>query len=292
MSARRGLSLVELLVGVAVAALLAGLTAAAVQRARAAADRARCAHHLRQLGLALHQYHHGHHRLPAGTAGPADPMPFSAWTARLLPYLEQSALWAETAAAFRSERDFLKDPPHRRLAEPVPLFACPADPRARVPGVTPSGARRGLTSYLGVEGVNTARRDGVLFLNSAVRLADVADGTGQTLLAGERPPSSDFVLGWWYAGWGMDQTGSGDAVLGVRAKNNKEYAPGCETGPYHFRPGRPDDPCAAFGFWSVHPGGAHFALCDGSVRFLRYAADPLMPALATRAADDTFAGRD
>jgi prepilin-type processing-associated H-X9-DG protein len=270
-----------LLVAAAVIGLLTALTAAGVQKARAAADRARCADHLRQLGLALHGYHQAAGRLPPGTAGPADPMPFAAWHTRLLPHLDRAAEWAEAEAAFLAEKDFLK-PPHRLPAEPMPPFACPADPRARLPGVTPSGHARGLTSYLGNEGVNTARKDGVLFRDSAVRFADVTDGTSTTLLAGERPPSATFVLGWWYAGWGMDQTGSGDAVLGVRAKNNREYAPTCPTGPYHFKPGTADDPCAAFGFWSVHPGGGHFLFCDGSVRFLRYDADEVLPALATR----------
>jgi len=75
--------------------------------------------------------------------------------------------------------------------------------------------------------VNSYRKDGVLFLDSSVRLSDIRDGTSNTLMVGERPPSPDFILGWWYAGWGMDQTGSGDAVLGVRAKNNGEFAPDC-----------------------------------------------------------------
>jgi hypothetical protein len=85
----------------------------------------------------------------------------------------------------------------------------------------------------------------------------------------------------------MDQTGSGDAVLGVRAKNNGEFAPDCPTGPYGFRSGKLTDPCSAYGFWSLHAGGANFLSCDGGVRFVRYEADALMPALATRAGGES-----
>ena len=61
----------------------------------------------------------------------------------------------------------------------------------------------------------------------------------------------------------------------------------CSKGPFHFVAGRADDLCSAFHFWSPHPGGANFAFCDGSVRFLSYSADPVMPALATRAGGET-----
>ena len=60
-----------------------------------------------------------------------------------------------------------------------------------------------LTSYLGVEGTNQRSRDGVLYLNSSVRFAEITDGLSNTLLVGERPPSVDFYVGWWYAGAGQ-----------------------------------------------------------------------------------------
>jgi prepilin-type processing-associated H-X9-DG protein len=123
-----------------------------------------------------------------------------------------------------------------------------------------------------------------------VRLAEVTDGASNTLMVGERPPSADLVAGWWYAGWGQDKDGSTDMVLGVRELNvRRHYPTDCPPGPYDFGPGRLSDPCSAFHFWSVHPGGAHFLLVDGSVRFLRYPAAPLMPALATRAGGEAAA---
>ena len=102
-------------------------------------------------------------------------------------------------------------------------------------------------------------------------------------MIGERPPSPDFWLGWWYASGSVD--GSGDTALGVREFNGgtDPYTVACPKGPYNFRPGKVIEQCDAFHFWSLHSGGANFAFADGSVRFLTYSADSVLPALATRA---------
>src|SRR5262249_59636955 len=105
-----------------------------------------------------------------------------------------------------------------------------------------------------------------------------------TLMLGERPPSTDFQFGWWYAGTGFQGTGAGDMVLGVRERNwLTGTSPSCPPGTYSFMPGEFSDQCSVFHFWSPHPGGANFAFCDASVRFVSYSANALMPALATRA---------
>jgi prepilin-type processing-associated H-X9-DG protein len=143
------------------------------------------------------------------------------------------------------------------------------------------------TSYLGVSGADPLKLDGLLYLDSSTHFSDILDGTSHTVLVGERPPSADGLLGWWYAGEGQVQDGSGDMVLSVRERNTGAYGPGCPPGPYVFGPGRASDQCSAFHFWSPHSGGgAHFLFADGSVHFLPYSANPILPALATRAGGD------
>jgi prepilin-type processing-associated H-X9-DG protein len=106
-----------------------------------------------------------------------------------------------------------------------------------------------------------------------------------TLAVGERPPSAELDFGWWYAGWGQAKDGSADMVLGVRERNViGQY---CPPGPYMFVPAKLADQCAMFHFWSPHPNGANFLFADGSVRFLSYSADSILPALATRAGGET-----
>lgn len=100
------------------------------------------------------------------------------------------------------------------------------------------------------------------------------------------------MFGWWYAGWGQDKDGECDSVLGSRTLNLGNRYLSCSAGPYGYAPGRFDNPCDTFHFWSPHPGGAHFAFADGSVRFLRYSADDILPALATRAGGEAVAAPD
>ena len=77
--------------------------------------------------------------------------------------------------------------------------------------------------------------------------------------------------------------------MAVRERNRTFRAPTCPRQSYPYGPGEPDNMCDTFHFWSRHPGGANFAFADGSVRFLRYEADPILPALATRAGNEAVA---
>lgn len=283
---RLGFSLLELLVVLALLILLIGLTLAAVQKARASAARADCANRLRQLGVALHSYHDARGRLPQGMSynGGKDPYPFLSWLARILPYTEQASLWTETEEAFRLDRDFLSPSGHPARGAVVRLFLCPSDSRiGEAKPISATGASVAFTSYLGVEGRDAGVVDGLLYMDSRHRFADIKDGASNTLLVGERPPSANLAFGWWYAGWGQDKNGDAEMVLGVRTRNYSGKVGECEEGPYHFTPGRFDNPCDTFHFWSPHSGGAHFVFADGSLHFLAYSADSVLPALATRA---------
>jgi prepilin-type N-terminal cleavage/methylation domain-containing protein/prepilin-type processing-associated H-X9-DG protein len=285
----KGYTLIELLVVIAIIAILIGLLLPAVQKIRAAADRIRCANNLKQVGLAAHAYHADHDAFPAALAlGSGVRQPYLSWLARLLPYLEQDAMWRATEEDFvRYPNPFSAAPPHRMRDRPVAIFSCPADFRVSTAWtvyspITNQPSRVALTSYLGNSGTAGRRRDGVLFLNSRVAIDHISDGASNTLFAGERPPSYDIQWGWWYVGAGSDNEGTLDVVLGAAERS---FLPdtACGLGPAVFSPGAFRDECATFHHWSPHPGGAHFGLCDGSVRFLTYASAPVLPALATRA---------
>jgi prepilin-type N-terminal cleavage/methylation domain-containing protein/prepilin-type processing-associated H-X9-DG protein len=290
---RRGFTLVEVLVVIAIIAILIGLLLPAVQRIREAASRTRCLNNLHQIGLALSLYHDAYQVFPPGVRADdgSDPYPFLSWSARLLPFLEQGPLWTQAEQAFALNPAFNFDPPHP-LAVVLAIYACPSDPRtSRAASI--GDFRVGLTSYLGVQGTNQFRLNGVLYLNSSVRFTDITDGTSNTLMVGERPASANLLLGWWYGGWGLNQDGSADLVLGALERNFGGLANGaCPPGPYTYGPGRFTDSCDAFHFWSPHSGGAQFLFADASGHFLSYSAAPLMPALATRAGGEAVIAPD
>lgn len=286
----RGFTLIELLVVIAIVGILLALLMVAVQRVRAAAARAQCLNHLKQLGIALHAYHDAQRVLPPGITGGSESAatPFMSWLCRILPFVEQEPLWREAESAFQKDPNFLAVPPHTAGRRVVPLFACPSDTRV----LQEQEGQPAMTSYLGVEGINQTTRDGVLYLDSRVHLADVRDGLSSTLMVGERPPSASKAFGWWYAGWGQSQDGSAEMNLGALEINaHCPWVPlearECPDGPYEFSPGNLTDECDVFHYWSLHAGGANFLFCDGSARFLTYQAVDVLPALATRAGGET-----
>jgi prepilin-type processing-associated H-X9-DG protein len=277
-------SLVEVLVVIGIVATLLALTATAVQRVRGRAAKIQCANRLRQIGLAFHGYHGAQGALPPGvTVGVSDDSyRYMNWETRLLPFLEQDALWQQAVEAYRVHPDDFRAAPPHPIGVLVPAFVCPADVLSQQPR-TLSELTLAFSSYLGVSGTRQTRYDGVLYADSKTRLADITDGTSTTLVVGERPSSADGNFGWWYAGQGQNGDGSAESVLSTGERATSFWVAGCPTAPSEFGPGRPDDPCAVLHFWSMHTGGAHFLFADGAVRFLPYSAKDILPALATRA---------
>lgn len=289
---RTGFSLVELLVVIAIVAVLLGLLMAAVQKVRGTAVKTVCADRIRQIGLGFHNYHAARGELPPGMSFdyPPEPYRFMSWRPRLLPYLEQDALWRQAVEGYRARsKEYPPPSPPHPFTTIVTAFGCPADDRVRQVALVWDTVPVACSSFLGVSGTRQTRHDGVLYIDSSIRLGEITDGTSQTLLVGERPHSADNHLGWWYAGTGQSGDGSAAAVMSVRERVVSVWGLGCPPGPYHFTPGRLDNQCDAFHFWSLHSGGANFLFADGSVRFLSYSADPILPALATRAGGEVVA---
>src|SRR5262245_1313300 len=291
---RRGFTLIELLVVIAIIAVLIGLLLPAVQKVREAAARSRCQNNLKQIALGCHNYHDTYKRLTPGvtTSGTYS---YWSWMAMILPYVEQDNLYkqAEAYAKTVSSNPWSPNPALRVV---VPIYTCPSDLRP-LTATDAGGLTIAFTSYMGVSGTsgNGPTADGVLYARSSVRLTDIKDGTANTLMVGERPPSKDLWYGWWFAGWGYNGTGTGDVVLGSTETGycssvwtyagNTPYR--CPTTKIGLQPGSVFDDCDQMHFWSLHAGGANFALADGSVRFVTDSANSVLPALCTRNGGET-----
>ncbi len=262
---RHAITLIETIVVLAIVGVLMGLVFVGIQSSRLSAARAKCANQLKQMGLALVQYHDSYQAFPSGWSVNEElgaPL-FLSWQSRCLPYLEQPALWDEA----RSNRSYNDVAP-----TVVPIFICPMISRSS------SNTFFGwaYTTYLGVEGTSYLQRDGILYYNARVRLTDVIDGTSNTTLVGERPPGSTGRISFWYGFGGLGGLGAADVVLGEWEVWAGEQGfigecPGMDWS-NHFKPGRLGDPCDDLHFWSLHPGGANFLFADGAVRFLSYSA--------------------
>jgi prepilin-type N-terminal cleavage/methylation domain-containing protein/prepilin-type processing-associated H-X9-DG protein len=322
---RKGFTLIELLVVIAIIAILIGLLVPAVQKVREAAARTTCVNNLKQVGLALHNYHDQNKAFPpsmndvniSSQAQAKQTWWYCSWIARITPFLEQSPVYNTIQPEYnRYYYPWGSAPtgalaPHIGLGTAMPILKCPSDPRDSlvVTGTALLGfqATVAFTGLLANHGTNSRAFDGVIYYKSKVKLVSITDGTSNTLLVGERPPSADFDFGWWYAGAGYylpsespAQVGAGDITMGAREVN---YVTALNTQPFNlisgqvlncpptavnFQPGSINNGCDQVHWWSWHPGGANFVFADGSVHFLTYSADSVMPALVTRAGGEVF----
>jgi len=283
-----GFTLIELLVVIAIIAILIALLLPAVQQAREAARRTQCRNQMKQLGIALHNYHDNFNVMPPGAVNPGvdaiAQLPYSnnctvecrniVWSLAILPYIEQTALYNQInfslpiTKAQRSGTGPATDQGALFTFE-VTAFRCPSD----VPYAEPlnqggqghyaiTNGRRSsywfpartimedLTSTWAGESTTTR---GMFGINGACRLTDVKDGTSNTMMLVESPfRKNATVYGPWWNGWNYT-----NGVVFGQVPNNKGGCGGGGNGcPY------------AWGAGSAHTGGFHSLMADGAVRFL------------------------
>ncbi len=181
---------------IAIIGVLVALLLPAVQQAREAARRTECRDHLKQLGLALHNYHDSHRTLPSGyvyrpdaSTSPVSNGAGFGWGAMVLPYLDQTPLYGtfDWNVPLHDTQNLAARERHLRV------FICPSDTVS--PGgfvdMGPVPERYAMCSYVGSFGppdldAVQEQRDGMFSRNSRTRFADVTDGLSNTLLCGER----------------------------------------------------------------------------------------------------------
>ncbi len=283
---RTAFTLLELLVVIAVIAVLIGLLLPAVQKVRSAAAVTQCRNNMKQINLACLNYESTRGTLPPAVILPTDPLAGLNLHVAILPYIEQQAVYAQALADCKAFPIASLIPPHQGLKTLVKIYQCPADDRQAWLHRTDTGVVVALTGYLGSSGVGGyPQQNGVYSLGCTIRVTDITDGTSSTIAWGERPPTPDYLAGWWYAPYAAVVS---EPVLPVNAMRGipegstiGNYA-SCPPGPYQYQPGDPNNRCDGYHFWSAHTGGANFAFADGSVRFLSYSANSVLPSLATR----------
>lgn len=276
---QRGFTLVELLVVIAIIGILIALLLPAVQAAREAARRTQCSSQMKQMALALHNYHDTYNKFPSAqyfcrsqatcTSARSTWLQGWGWSASILPYIEQGAIYDKFNFGLN-----LYDPWNVSLIRtPIAVFQCPSDASRRdlIPpsGSTTATERLATANYCGNGGsfsnsfespyltTDSKWTNGILGRDSSIKLRDVIDGTSNTFIVGE-VTHYDFTWDPSLYGHWDPPSGTACCTLVLARHGNQKLNP----------PPTANNVVKREGFHSFHPGGAQFALCDGSVRFI------------------------
>ncbi len=281
----RGFTLIELLVVIAIIAILIALLLPAVQQAREAARRTQCKNNLKQIGIAIHNYHDIYKMFPqAGMYSFRNPTfgPFNSdqwgWGAAILPFIEQAPLYESLNVGELPFDDALLVPAELELLQTsIAGYLCPSDAGVELVNedrpidVGGTDFAVGTSNYVGNYGNKTVAgaQDGTMFAQKNIRIRDITDGTSNTLLVGERASgdvtnsgNGDGGAAMW-AGTGFrnfSSAGPADDGAGLVGGTFNDMNTGFNAQFNIFRPNH--------SFTSRHTGGAQFTMCDGSVRFI------------------------
>ncbi|MEX2172871.1 MAG: DUF1559 domain-containing protein [Pirellulaceae bacterium] len=281
---RRGFTLVELLVVIAIIGVLVALLLPAVQAAREAARRAQCSNNLKQIGIALHNYHDTIGVFPMGWANRGQ-----GWSAMLLPFIEQRPLYDTLQWAESNNWDANNTPNERACGTFLKAYRCPSaaipehHTNQGIPNRVPATYRGVASSTADSDDPSTSavgrhlellNLEGIFFGDSKIRMADILDGTSNTLMVGEcywdiRFSQNGNSMDFWYIGSPQIDPW----------RNGTEYSEfvGSTGVPYNARKiATTSGYVKELSFASFHPGGAMFAFGDASVRFVPYTIDALI----------------
>lgn len=276
----RGFTLIELLVVISIIAILIALLLPAVQQAREAARRTQCRNNLKQIGIALHNYHETHNMVPMGAYSDIDDDAGLdddgyGWPVYLLPYLEQANLYQKINPQGQPgiiEGYFNANGTIIPGGETViPAFICPS---AILPNNIQSGGGlnpdahqigygkidyKGSTGYAD-DGLFNKHRDALAKGSNRIRFRDIRDGLSNTIAVGESsyPGRAGSDQPMWIGIPGSDEV--------LLFKTNAPSIINCGIRGFggNYWAGAIDDDCAV----SLHTGGAFFLFADGSVHFL------------------------